>query len=270
MEDTLSVFDYKLPLLKTLVGKHSDAQGTLSVLELLDELASQVAGATVRPPAVQFFTPPTLLQDTTEFKNLESVIAALKKDHKHFQSMIMGLVHAEINSSFQSNLFNPTSLFQIHVEITWGSLLVVFRPTYTIISIGFLQAWSSDPAVPGDKLSAALQQVRVCLQHIEQELSAIRNGSGSSTSSGTTRHPFGSTSGCPTLFGWGGAGHTSASIGSTSPMEATLVLMAPMSQAQNDPKFAAEVQESLRLLSESINAIWDQLETDLVDMGKER
>ncbi|KAL7565927.1 hypothetical protein ACA910_008389 [Epithemia clementina (nom. ined.)] len=75
IDDALASMEYKLSVLKTLIGERNNDQGTASIFEIL--------GASSSSPSVQFS--PLAPADTPKFRALVATVEALNLDFKHFR-----------------------------------------------------------------------------------------------------------------------------------------------------------------------------------------
>ncbi|KAL7577192.1 hypothetical protein ACA910_003527 [Epithemia clementina (nom. ined.)] len=147
VDDSLNAFEYKLSLLKTLLGDRSNAQGTSTVFMLLENLASQAPSGTPTPIQVMVAD----IRKAQEFKDLVMVVQGLDLELKRFKATITGMVHGESKHSFDQTFFDPHCAFQTNLV----------QPT-----IGFLRTWSSSAGTPADNLSAALQNLDQAVQRL--------------------------------------------------------------------------------------------------------
>ncbi|KAL7579125.1 hypothetical protein ACA910_019153 [Epithemia clementina (nom. ined.)] len=145
--DILQELEYKLSVLKTLVGECKNLLGTATAFESLHSLTDQVEQfrtgpglAIILPSAVP--TPPARVPH--QMKHLEGKINNISDNFKHFWVMITGTIHGELQAIFQQHMYNLTSSFQTNLA----------QPT-----LHFLQTWLTSPATPGNKLEAALHQI---------------------------------------------------------------------------------------------------------------
>ncbi|KAL7570077.1 hypothetical protein ACA910_017109 [Epithemia clementina (nom. ined.)] len=230
VDDSLHAFEYKLSLLKTLLGDCSDAQGTLSVFMLLEDLASHAPSGT--PTPIQVKAPD--IGKTQEFKDLGMVVQGLDLEFKRFKATITGTVYGEIKNSFDQTFFHPHCAFQTNLA----------QPT-----IGFLRTWSSSLGTPADKLSAALRQVDSRLQNLDQAVQRLSSG----VPHATSMHSSSATVFPPNApgFGWGsslpgGAGGSGTPFGHAA--------LPAVGHVAVPSTIESELREGLRMANEAIEA----------------
>ncbi|KAL7563479.1 hypothetical protein ACA910_008782 [Epithemia clementina (nom. ined.)] len=242
INNLLASMEYKLSVLKTLIGNQIDNQGTASLFVLLGELSALHNG-----PSVQFVDPLDV-NSSLDFTALVLTVGALDQEFKRFKTSITGVVHAEIQHSFASNLFDPSCPFQQNLA----------QP-----AIGFLWAWSSNPATPGDKLGRLLKQIDARIQKLEQDWAILQQG-GPLSGSLLPIAPSAPFSNSPSVFGWGGG-----SSGGKPAHFNSGVSSGPVGGVGVSVHFEVETSKKLRELHNSLEAIQDQLKANSVEIGTE-
>ncbi|KAL7576790.1 hypothetical protein ACA910_013810 [Epithemia clementina (nom. ined.)] len=218
MDTAIAATEYKVSVLKTLIGDRSDAQGTSSIIELLEDLEDRSTPV----QAVRFEPSP---KDEAELKALTTKPQLLNQEVKQFKSQITGSVHAEIKQSFASNLFNLSCSFQSQS-----------CPAYHSISAQM---------VNNSKYSRG--QAAKCPAISGYSLTAVGTGSFSPSA------PSGLMATNPTLFGWG----MSAAENMAGPPPSGGTYPGSSHGLGNTASFEANVQEKIKGLQDSIEAICD-------------
>ncbi|KAL7568703.1 hypothetical protein ACA910_021698 [Epithemia clementina (nom. ined.)] len=238
----LDGLEYKLSVLKALIGDRLVSLGTTTLFQVVEDLYIQVHrfkklySSSTTVPSFQF---------GNQFLALGTCIQSLEGHLKKLLPTLSGVVGTEVHQLLQQELFSTSSSFQQNSA----------QPT-----LQFLQAWLLDPNHPGDRLDATLRQTEQRLNGVEIALKQGVSGSSANTTAPMPSGPFNwSTTGTVPVAGTTVAGLMTSTVLGSAPS----TFPTPSVVARVD---IVGLAKEVKQLCTEVSAINNQLELEAVEI----